>query len=312
MKRRIVKSVCCAAILLFFCQYTVKGEEIVYAEEDATDSMKTQKVVLYADTQEEIDKIGQMTSLKYLDIHFDRREGEDAIWNVEALGRLENLEEISICGNVDEALDTAPLGNLKNVRKVSLSHVEFDLSFLSGMEALEELSMDRCTGMKDLSALVGLRRLRTIDIEYVDAANLRCLAKLDRLEEIRISSGYIYDFEGLEHLYRVRYLDLEDWIENKAKPYMEMSALENMKELDGITISGIAIDSVDALADLEHLHSVLLVSADVEDIEPFCWMPSLQSLRILGNQSKAVEKQAEQYAGQIDTLLVSDKIPYGF
>lgn len=270
-----------------------------------------QRIVLYTDTQEDIDKIGLVTSLKQLELHLGYGEGEGVIRNLDAIGELENLKELSIGGlGSGEEVDTTALGNLKKVKKISLWSADMDMSFLSGMEALEDVYTDRCAGMEDLSMLTGLKNLKSISIEYVDAADLNCLKDAEQLERIGIQATVdIYGFEALENLHEVQSLYLDGYGDNSER--MDLSVLKNMSELESVTIGRISIDGMESLTGLEHLEWVMLVDTGIEDMEILLDIPNLKDLQIFGNESETVRRQAEEYADTIECLEVSDEIPYG-
>lgn len=269
-----------------------------------------QSVSLKPRTQEDIDKIGKITSLKKLDIYIFKDDKEKN-WDLEAISGLENLEELRITGRNSE-LNTEPLAKLKNVRILRIEETEFDMSFLSGMESLEELYTERTGEIEDISMIAGLRHLRILDFYYVNEADLRYLEELEELEEIEIFTSEICGFEALENLHKVKSLKLRVSRGNEDVPYMDMSVLKNMKELTGVTIGGIKIGNIESLAELETLEWILLVESDIEDIEALCKMPNLRHLGIYGNENKTVEKQGEQYGDLIWDFKVSDEIHYDF
>lgn len=269
-----------------------------------------QRVVLQTDAQEDIDKIGQITSLKQLNLHMSSGEGEGGIENLDAIGELENLEELDIFAPMNfEELDTAALGKLKNLKEINLGYIDFDISFLSGMEALEEVWMDRCKEVEDLSMFTGLRNLKDLNAEYVDMADLRSLQGLEQLEEIYIQAYDIYGFEALETLPRVKSLCLYGYGEESE--CMDMAVLKNMEELKGVMIVGIPVEGAESLQALEHLESVSLIDTGIEDIEPLMGIPNLKSLDIYGNENERVKEQAEEYQDLIEYLKVSDEMPQG-
>ncbi len=269
-----------------------------------------QSALLWPDSQEDIDKIGKVTSLKELDISMFK-DGKEVNWNLEAISGLENLEKLSINGGTSE-LNTEPLRELKNVRKVVLEGTSFDLSFLSGMEALEELDTNRTGGIENLSMIAGLKNLKRLDIYYVNEANLCFLNDLEQLEEIEIASDNIYGFEGLENLRKVKHLKLQGSCRAEKVPYMDMVVLENMKGLETLTIGGIKTGNTKSLTELESLEWIKFVNTGIEDIEPLCKMPGIDYLGVYGNKSKVVERQGEQYDEIVRSVIISDEIPYDF
>lgn len=239
------------------------------------------------------------------------KDGKEVNWNLEAISGLENLEKLSINGGTSE-LNTEPLRELKNVRKVVLEGTSFDLSFLSGMEALEELDTNRTGGIENLSMIAGLKNLKRLDIYYVNEANLCFLNDLEQLEEIEIASGNIYGFKGLENLRKVKHLKLQGSRQTEKVPYMDMSVLENMKGLETLTIGGIKTENTKSLTELESLEWIKFVNTGIEDIEPLCKMPSIDYLGVYGNKSKVVKRQGEQYDEIVRSLKISDEIPHDF
>ena len=280
------------------------------SESGVEDIENLQSASLCPESQEEIDKIGKVTSLKRLDISLVQgSKGTD--WDLEPISKLENLEELSINGGNSE-LNTQPLGKLKNLKRLTLEGTDFDISFLAGMEALEELYTNRTGGIEDLSMLAGLKNLKILDIYSVHEADLFFLSELEQLEEIEIASGDIYGFEGLESLSRVKRLKLQESCLTDDMPYMDMGVLQNMKGLEALTIGGIETENIESLTGLESLEWVIFVNTGIEDIEPLCKMPHMDTLAIYGNESKVVEKQGEQYQAVIRDLQVSDEIPHDF
>ncbi|MDE7199513.1 MAG: hypothetical protein K2O15_11610 [Lachnospiraceae bacterium] len=276
----------------------------------AEDMENLQSALLWPKSQEDIDKIGKVTSLKRLDISLIQ-EGKETNWNLAAISRLENLEELNINGGNDE-LDTQPLRELKNVKVLTLEGTDFDISFLSGMEALEELYTNRTGGIENLSMVTGLKNLKILDLYFVHEADLRLLKELEQLEEIEIASGDLYGFEGLENLSEIKRLKLQGSCLSDKTPYMDMGILKNMKRLEELTIGGIEIGDVDALTKLESLEWIVFVNTGIDDIESLCKMPNLKTLAIYGNKSKMVEKQGEAYQEMIRDLQVSDDRPHDF
>lgn len=124
-----------------------------------------QRVVLYTDAQEDIDKIGQITSLEQLDLHLGSREDEEAIRNLDGIGKLENLEEV----HTDRCTGVKDLSMFKGLRNLKALYMEYvdvaDLNCLKDAEQLEGIGIQATDDIYGFEALENLHQLKNL---YLD------------------------------------------------------------------------------------------------------------------------------------------------
>lgn len=145
-------------------------------------------------TQNDVDQIGKMSSLKKLEFHI---QGSDI--DLSPLKNLNNLEELCIIsGWGEDNLDTTALGKLKQIKKITLVECDFDTTFLAQLTNLESVLLLKCTNVKDLSIFENLKSLQDISISYVDYTDLNCLKNLIELKVIDIAGANIRNFDGLK------------------------------------------------------------------------------------------------------------------
>lgn len=255
-------------------------------------------------TQKDIDKIGKMSSLKKLEFHV---QGSDI--DLSPLTNLNNLEELCIIsGRGEDDLDTTVLGNLKQIKRITLVECDFDTSFLAQLTNLESVLFLKCTNVKDLSAFENLKSLQDISISYVDDTDLKYLKNLIELKEIDIAGANIRNFDGLKNLINVEELHLRECRSEFEDQIINMDVFVNMHKLTNILIEDKKIEDISPLAEVEGLEMITLVGTGVSDISPLANLKNLRDLAITGNRSEYVEEQAEKLFPNVERVFISEKV----
>lgn len=256
-------------------------------------------------TQKDINEIGKMRSLKKLKFFIS-----DSDIDLLPLTNLTNLEELYITSGREEnsSLNTDPIGELKQIKKIILAECEFDTSFLAQLTNLESVVFLKCTEFEDLSVFENLKGLQYISISYVDDVDLNYLKNLIDLKTIYIFGANIRNFDGLKNLTNVEELHLrESRIEYKDQ-IVNVDAFVNMHKLTNILIENKKIEDISPLAEVEGLEMITLVGTGVSDISPLANLENLRELAITGNESVYVEEQAKKLFTKVERVFISEDL----
>lgn len=294
-----------ASLLLCHVLYRGKvssGESNTYAEN--IEELKLDKEFI---TQEDIRQIGKMQSLKKLSFLIN-----DENIDLSLLSNLTNLEELEIQSCIGECygLETQPLGELKNLKAISLMYCSFDTSFLAELAGLEKVFILKCDEVEDLSVFESLSELQDLYIEYVNDTDLQYLQNLTRLEKVHIVGGNVRNCEGLKDMMNMKELYLVE-AGYEAQP-LDLTLFTQMSGLENITIAHISIEDISPLSEIENLKFISLIDTGVPDIQPLSNLKQLNYLDIFGNESVQVEEQAEKFFTDVETVHISNEIPYPF
>ena len=254
-------------------------------------------------TQRDVEKIGDMNSLKELDFYIN-----DSSIDLSPLADLNNLEKLTISsthGCTD--LDTHSLGEIEQLREITLYACDFDISFLAELPNIEAITLLKCD-VDDISVFKDIDTLKVLNVGYINDVDLNYLSNLINLEEIVITGYNIRNFEGLKNLINTRRLALCDYDDSRTG---DMNMLVEMDRLENIFIAHIKIEDISPLAELANLRMITLIDTDISDIEPLTELKNLSSLTIMGNENMQIKEQAEKSFIGVETL-VSEDIPYPY
>lgn len=136
-------------------------------------------------TDDDVEKIGQLTNLTKLSLDIDY------IYDITPLANLTKLTDLHLDGN--RISDITPLTGLTDLKKLDLgSNLVGDLSPLSGMTNLTELNL-RCNQINDLSPLSELTSLTELDLSVNQINDLSPLFGLTGLTKLRLDYNLIDD-----------------------------------------------------------------------------------------------------------------------
>lgn len=255
-------------------------------------------------TQKDINEIGKMNSLKKLEFLIS---GSDI--DLSPLTNLTNLEELCIrSGWGEDNLNTAPIGKLKQIKKISLIRCDFDTSFLAQLTNLESVEFLQCTEFEDLSVFENLKRLQYISISYVDDADLNYLKNLTELKYIYIVGANMRNFDGLKNLTNVEELHLCEIELEQKDQIINIEVFVNMHKLTNISIERKRIIDISPLAKIEGLEMITLADTGISDISPLANLENLRELAITGNKSVQVEEQAKKLFTKVERVFISEEV----
>jgi hypothetical protein len=125
-------------------------------------------------------------------------------------------------------LDVSPLGELHELRELSLGVGPVSLAFLSGTPLLETLDVDHA---QDFDAVAGLAHFRSLDIMHPSITSLDFLAEHPTLEGLAISwpAGDVRDLAPIGTIPELRVLTLNDF------PHVSTSGFAGIGDCPSLT-----------------------------------------------------------------------------
>lgn len=166
-----------------------------------------------------------------------------------------SLERLAMGDSTLRPVSIAPIGDLSSLRTLGLAGPVKDAGVLRRLEAIEELHL-RSVTLPDLSALVAMRRLRSLYLGLGGTADLSLLPDLPALEELE--------------LWRVRGL----------RDLTPIGAAVNLRELRLQSMS--AVSELPSLRDLGHLRRIgLETMKSIIDLRPVAEAPALEELFLI-------------------------------
>ncbi|MBQ3352040.1 MAG: hypothetical protein IJG38_16745 [Thermoguttaceae bacterium] len=156
---------------------------------------------------------------------------------LEILPNFTNLKELVIMRT--DMMDVSPIGQLKNLKKLTLREMTCDLDFLAEMPQLEELffaeSIVRDEDMKFFEGLVNIKTLDLWNTQLGDKA-LELFGKMPKLTTLNIKNCAKISDAGIAELAKSESLESLNLSENgkatddDGKPLVSDKALESLKD----------------------------------------------------------------------------------
>ena len=214
----------------------------------------------------DISIISNMVNLRFLFLGCDgienktgSRHSTNKITNLQPLKPLINMQTLEIDG-----LDINDISSLENMSKLNTldlrsNNIE-DITVLSKLKNIKSLSIERNKNIKDFQPISSLGNLTKLSLGNMEIKNIDFLSNLTNIETLNLSFNDITDINSLANMSNLKELsignnpNLED-ISPLAKckslhklyiPYDNIKNIDNLKELDKITIS-IAGNKIDNL-----------------------------------------------------------------
>ncbi|TMP37629.1 COR domain-containing protein [Pseudoalteromonas rubra] len=156
--------------------------------------------------QQSIDWIVSLPSLKTLRISLA------SLSSIYALENIKQLETLELDEYDDVHLNTRQL-TLGCLKKLYISNFYAEsVNFLRGLPQLEELHLDDCINLRDISGLKWTEQLKSLRLNFEDnLVSLKSLLMLDQLESLSLNtSQYLDDMDVIKVLPELKALDL--WI----------------------------------------------------------------------------------------------------
>ncbi len=250
--------------------------------------------------------LAELTSLTYLRLH------DNYIVHISALGGLQSLEDLTLGRNLVSKVE--PLATLTSLRRLNLANlwaVE-DLSFVSGMEDLEELDLTgtSISDLRPLAALGKLERLAISETAIDDLSPLESLASLRRLS----MAGLSVDLEPLAELTSLE----EIWqtgfpTDDEMLPKVDIAPLAGLRNLGELVASPSQGDlsPLAGLASLQRLH-LHQPGTPFENLQALEGLPLLRYVRMIGGGLEGIPplaESAEPYTLYVNGNRIEDLSP---
>lgn len=247
----------------------------------------------------DIEFLKELGLLEELDI--DRTE------SVKVLGELNNLKKLTL---VTKAYDLSPLSKLNNLTDLTLTIYDLKktkfLEFLKDMDNLKKLKLN--INIKDS---IDLKERRYYDdygyIKTEDFINNDCFKELNNLDELELtlnisSSDTIKDLSFLKNYTSVTNLNIAM---KKEQSLEGIEHLKNLKKLKIYNKNGNTPRDIRLLESLTSLEILDLDYQNITDLEPIRNMKNLKELYISNNPSKISSFEPLEKLTNIKTLKVS-------
>ena len=174
--------------------------------------------------------------------------------------------------NSNAISDVSPLEKLTNLQELDLDKMSGlrDVSALASLTNLEGLSLGN-TAVSDVSALANLTNLEWLYLGGTDVSDVSALASLTNLEGLNLRFTDVSDVSALANLTNLERLSL-------AFTGVDVSALANLTNLTWLVLGGTAVSDVSALTGLTNLERLELSSTGVSDVSALANLTNLEVL----------------------------------
>jgi hypothetical protein len=201
--------------------------------------------------------------------------GEGALTSLDGLRHLpDDVTEIWI-GATDKRISLSPLARFRSLRTLYLERQHRDIEVIGELVALEDLTMRSIT-LPDLSVLVPLARLRSLDIKLGGTTDLRLLPRIGRLAYLEL-----WMIRGLEDVDAIgEVVTLEELYLQALKRVIHLPSFRHLDRLRKVTLETMrGLSDLRPVADAPHLETLWLFDfrhAAPEVIRPFIGHPTLR------------------------------------
>ncbi len=214
-----------------------------------------------------------------------------------------DLRYLGISGSEkqERLIGTESISELKNLKTFEISGCTIsDLSFLEGLDSLENLNLNNCSIDNETEAnLSNLNALERVYIYKCGISYVGFLSNLSNLKELQLVDNNIYDISDLNNLPNLYHLSLSENHINDLKPLSKFPSLELigleyndiddisqlalLKSTISVSLNGNNIYDLSEIPNIENLVSIDLSENPISDISPLSECSSLSKLCISGN-----------------------------
>lgn len=260
-----------------------------------------------------IQRISQVSFLHQVEeLDLDNNE----LYNLEGIEKMSQLKALNVAGNHLTRIDE--LAALPELRELNLSkNLSFDLKVLHRLHKLDTLNLAHSFYYSaDLSNLVGIENLETLDLSDNQVEDLHVLSMLSRLMKLVAMNNNLYSLDPLVHLSKLQHLDLSNNRISDIDPLSELkelrvlilkdnfvqniTSLKRAKALEELNLAGNRLFSIQPLAQLRKLKVLNLDKNELVDIHGLSGLKALNSLSLANNSISDIGPL--QLMGKIDYL----------
>jgi hypothetical protein len=201
---------------------------------------------------------GGVSSLDFLQHFRAARRFQADLWNLDSWDGLQylppELESLTL-GRTKKSLSLRILQRFSNLTQLFLEGHVKDISVLSDLTSIQDLTLRSIT-LSDLSVLLGMKRLWSLDLKLGGTKDLRLLPQLESLKHLE--------------LWMVRGLDNLDPIASLGN--LQFLTLQALRQVE-------ALPAFDSLTKLRRV--ILETMKGLRDIRPLASAPSLEELLVI-------------------------------
>ncbi len=247
---------------------------------DSAARAPVEKLVMDDVSQEELEFIGSLEGLQELEVVIINDGGI----NLTPLANLQELQElnISLGGKCGRKTDLSQLGELKQLKKLTIFGYSGDLSFIHGMENLQELKIQEAY-INDLSFIKGLTELRYLTLACVNDSDFAYLDGMTKMNMISIQGYSMRNFECLGEMKYLTSVRLADVGMGKETVYdIDLNVLAEAGSLSELFIQGMHITDVTPISRLKNLEEIVFVDTGITNVNELKDLENLTNLEIYG------------------------------
>ncbi len=195
------------------------------------------------------------------------------------------------------------LADTKEIYRLKLPQGVKSLKDLKHLKNLEYLDAQQL-GIKDISGLSSLTKLRVLYLQRNKISNIKPLKKLTKLEHLSLNGNQLVGIETLASLTKLQKLYLREnkitditplgklknleTLEIGKNNIRKIDALKSMKKISVLALDNNSITSVKALKGLTGLESLYLQRNAISDISAIGSLKKLQLVSLNGNKIKSI------------------------
>ncbi|MGL6129702.1 leucine-rich repeat domain-containing protein [Chryseobacterium artocarpi] len=227
----------------------------------------------------ETNSSGEVISLELYEPEYDELSDADRESHLQFAGTLNKLERLEISFYDYELSDLSFLSNLINLKELSLD-CNSQFSSLGGFLHLTELEALYIQGsiIESIDEIYTFHKLEYLNIVYSKIKDISSLEKLSgTLKGLYLSDNQIEDISCLTSLYQLEYFHAS---KNKITNIPDLTALKNLKE---ITLNDNKIKSFDGLSNLKNLKKIEASDNQVENIDLLSNLNGIEELYVRNN-----------------------------
>ena len=208
--------------------------------------------------------------------------------------QIADLGPLSACTQLQELYlggspvsDLSPLSGCMQLWRLDAGATALtDLDSLTGLTGLYDLRLHDLEGLTDISALAELPHLETLFLRPVRAGQLEVIGQLTGMKSLFLWHGEgMTDLTALSDLRQLHILFVHQ------TDLASLAGVENMPELQNLTVLSQQPLSLEPLAGLTGLDWLDLAQANIEDWTPLEGLASLEEVRCSAQQAEQLREQ---------------------
>lgn len=186
-----------------------------------------------------------------------------------------NITELEIPSG---AFSFEDLALMPYLQKLTIQKGTADLSYLSGLSALEELDLSGCAvDSRAIKAISSLSKLTKLDLSGCQLSTIAGLSGLKNLTHLNLNNNTVQNIDEIQHLSQLQELDLG------TNALVSIDALKGLTHLQKLDVSANALSSLEPIAGCSSLVSLDASQNELTSIDGLNRLVNLTELNVSGN-----------------------------